>query len=1135
MNLDKMKFGLKAKTIFGLGALLLFALLVMGGAIYYQGMQLAIHGLLESTGKNIEKDAIEIEGLIEDARGDLMVLSATPPIQGIIRARDNGGIDPLTGDKTEYWYSRLEQIFSAFMQYHPDFFQLRYIDEKGDEIVRAELTGKTVKITPRNELQNKAQYSYFTEAIKLKENEIYYSEVSLNRELGVIQIPHTPVFRIATPVYDEQKRVRGVVVVNMFSDAIFSNIRTAVGEIKKYVINQDGYFLVYTDRSKEFGFDLENKYSIIEHTITDPMPEFADEVKINDSKVKYHKEMKHVDGFKKIFFDPKSKSRYWTIIYEIPETAALKNIYLARNTMLGIGFVIIVFSLVIITWVFTRKIVAPILKLSETVRKIENGDLAARVQITDRHDEIGALASSINKMAETLGINIADIEKIKNRHGLILNCAGDGIYGVDLQGNCTFINATAGKMLGWDEGELFGKHIHSIAHYQKPDGTDYPAEECPIYAASKDGITHNVDKDMFWRKDGSGFPVEYTSTPLTEEGKLVGAVVVFRDNTDRKKAEQSLQRTNSLLDAVSQAQSRYISAVDPHELFVELLGNLLAVTHSEYGFIGEIFHDADGTPYLRTHAITNIAWNEETRKFYDENYKKGFEFRNLKSLYGEVITTGKMVISTSPSTDTRRGGTPKGHPPINAFLGMPFYSGEELVGVAGIANKTGGYDEELAEYLQPLIATCGNIIEAHRNAKLRKKAEDKLREYAETLEENVKERTTELHKANLELKKLFNAIEQSEETIVITDINGTIQYVNPAFEKRTGYSREEAIGKNPRILKSGQTPIEVYDRMWKTIISGWPWKGTLINKKKTGELYHEDVTIAPVFDEHANITNFVAVKTDVSDRIKYEEELKKKNYELELARNVAESANQSKSDFLANMSHELRTPLNAIIGFSDVLKGGIAGPLTEKQKEFSTDINDSGKHLLSLVNDILDLSKVEAGKMELEPSGFSLRELIERCLVLFKEKAMKHGIKLTSEVDEGIVNIVADERKIKQVMFNLLSNAMKFTPDGGSVRVTVRLTPPASPPPLKLRGGEGELIEISVTDTGIGIAPEDIGKLFQPFQQIEHHLSKQYEGTGLGLKLCKDFVELHGGRIWVESELGKGSRFVFTIPLTGGN
>ena len=241
---------------------------------------------------------------------------------------------------------------------------------------------------------------------------------------------------------------------------------------------------------------------------------------------------------------------------------------------------------------------------------------------------------------------------------------------------------------------------------------------------------------------------------------------------------------------------------------------------------------------------------------------------------------------------------------------------------------------------------------------------------------------------------------------------------------------------------------------------------------------------------------------------------------LEDAKLTAEAASQAKSEFLANMSHELRTPLTAVIGFSEIIKDGMAGPVTDEQKEYLADIMESGQHLLDLINDILDLSKVEAGKMELEPSEFNFKELIERSLIMFKEKAFKHKIDLSYYFEDNIGDIFADERRLRQVIFNLLSNAVKFTPDGGKVTVTARRIP-----------GEPEQIECSVEDTGIGIREEDRPRLFHPFEQLASVLTKEHTGTGLGLALCKRIVELHGGRIWVEGEFGKGSRFTFIFPV----
>jgi len=246
-------------------------------------------------------------------------------------------------------------------------------------------------------------------------------------------------------------------------------------------------------------------------------------------------------------------------------------------------------------------------------------------------------------------------------------------------------------------------------------------------------------------------------------------------------------------------------------------------------------------------------------------------------------------------------------------------------------------------------------------------------------------------------------------------------------------------------------------------------------------------------------------------------QIREKSGQLEVANEDLAAASRHKSEFLANMSHELRTPLNAIIGFSDVLEQRLFGELNERQSEYTRDIASSGRHLLDLVNEILDLSKVEAGRMELEPSEFALGDTIQGALAFVRERAAGHGIQLGADVPPDLGTIVADERKVRQVLLNLLSNAVKFTPDGGTIGV-------------RARRSNGEF-EVSVRDTGIGIAPEDQARVFDEFQQVGKASDRSREGTGLGLTLAKRFIELHHGRIWIESELGKGTTFTFAIPL----
>lgn len=275
-----------------------------------------------------------------------------------------------------------------------------------------------------------------------------------------------------------------------------------------------------------------------------------------------------------------------------------------------------------------------------------------------------------------------------------------------------------------------------------------------------------------------------------------------------------------------------------------------------------------------------------------------------------------------------------------------------------------------------------------------------------------------------------------------------------------------------------------------------------------------------------------------------EELVRERTKELEIAMEAAEAGNRTKTEFIANMSHEIRTPLNAIIGFSEVLRDELFGELNEKQKEYMDDVIACSRNLLDLIFNILDFSDAESGRMEIESSNFLLKDILHSSITMLNESAMKRNISLTLDIEsDADVEIEADSGKLRQIIFNLLSNAVKFTPEGGSVRVSARRVNSeqdivnSNIEKKELFTNDYSLttyrdfIEISVTDTGIGIREEDIPKLFKTFEQLETPYTKKYKGTGLGLALTKKLVELHGGRIRVESEFGKGSRFTFVIPL----
>jgi signal transduction histidine kinase len=366
-----------------------------------------------------------------------------------------------------------------------------------------------------------------------------------------------------------------------------------------------------------------------------------------------------------------------------------------------------------------------------------------------------------------------------------------------------------------------------------------------------------------------------------------------------------------------------------------------------------------------------------------------------------------------------------------------------------------------------------------------------------------------------DLEALASFPEKNPYPVIECDLDCNITYSNPAVRnmvKKTGIKERDILPEDMAEIALGLEALE----------KDVEYREVKVGKTDLGEYIHLMPDKEKIRVYAFDITKRKKAEKELEwHRHNLEELVELRTNELESAKRMAESANQAKSDFLANMSHELRTPLNAIIGFSTLMERGMAGELTESQKEYVRDISSSGKHLLSLINDILDLSKVEAGKIELDLAEFHMCELVGLSLVMFKKEAMEHNIKVDVTGNEGLPPVTADKRKVKQVLFNLLSNAFKYTPDGGHVTVDVG---------LEVTDTE-EYIQVAVIDDGIGISPADQKTIFQPFKQVDHYLTKKHKGTGLGLSLCKSFVELHGGGIRVESEPGRGSSFIFTLPV----
>ena len=426
--------------------------------------------------------------------------------------------------------------------------------------------------------------------------------------------------------------------------------------------------------------------------------------------------------------------------------------------------------------------------------------------------------------------------------------------------------------------------------------------------------------------------------------------------------------------------------------------------------------------------------------------------------------------------------------------------------------------------LNRLVASAEAMGGGDFSAKADVQGSPELQELSEAfnaMARRIEKQFTDLRKSEEQFRIAFD---DSAVGMALISLEGRILRVNPFLLDMLGYSEEDLLSKTLRDIVYSET-ADGGNAQLGNILDDKPRDQAAEKpfRHRGGQIIFGLVNSSLLCDISGKPLYFILHVQDITKQ--------KEMAELKAARERAEIANRAKSEFLANMSHELRTPLNHIIGFTELISAGIAGDLNTQQKEYLDDVVQSSRHLLSLVNDILDLAKVEAGKQTLEPMDIDIRVFLENSLVMIKEKALKHGIELSLSVNGVPDTIRADERKLKQILYNLLSNAVKFTPDGGRISLAAQACNTETENLSALGGNPGGYIQISVSDTGIGLNRDDLERIFQPFEQAAIPGYQKIQGTGLGLSLTRQLVELHGGKIWVTSEgMQKGATFYFTLP-----
>ena len=655
------------------------------------------------------------------------------------------------------------------------------------------------------------------------------------------------------------------------------------------------------------------------------------------------------------------------------------------------------------------------------------------------------------------------------------------VYRTTPEGRFVAGNAALVEMLGADSFEAI-QEVDVRSLYAEPARRDQLVERISA------GERIPVDELEIRRLDGVHIWVRVRSHGvLADDGSVAYLEGVMEDVSDLHEADERLRRSNVLLDALTKMQLRYIAGVDVGELFDGLLDELLASTGSEYGFIAQLLHD-DGGAFVRTWAMSNISWDEATRAMYAEHGPRGMEFHNLDTLFGKVVTGPEAIISNDPRHDPRSAGRPEGHPPLDSFLGVPIVKGDEVLGMVALANRPGGFEEWMVPYLEPLAATVGSLIEAIVSERERAGAEER------------EARTAELYRL---------AVEQAAEGIVAFHDDGTIAAANVAAGRLVGVPEDALIGENVmRFMPRGRV-----EALWEAAVEAIATGSSLEAAALRADGTEVPVEMSLIRSEIETAPITTVIVRDIAGRKAFEQAL------LD-ARDTAERTSRAKDEFLAGMSHELRTPLSSVIGLSSILSLELHGPLTEEQAEYVEQIEASGRHLLAVIGDILDLAKIEAERHEPRIVEVEVPVLVDEAATVVREQAVGKGLGLEVEIPDPMPLVAADRPRAKQILMHLLSNAVKFTEEGG--RLGVRAS------------HDQGLVHLAVWDTGVGIPQDRLDDIFSAFEQVDASLARKHEGTGLGLALSRRLAEVQGGTLAVESSEGSGSVFTLTLPAAAG-
>ncbi len=926
--------------------------------------------------------------------------------------------------------------FLAFAPY--GFYQVRYIDANGQEIVRVDVVDGQAQVVPDDELQDKSQRPYFQEAIGLPEGALYISPLELNVEHGQIEEPFKPVIRYATPTYYQGQAV-GVVVVNVDAQPILDTVLPGRGGHEGHrhmLVDEDGYFLMHWQPAKRWGRDLgtgsrlQEDYPFLSRLLDEtPSSGYI----IQGDKVYLYAPVRIGD---------EASGRHWLLIMERPlsvYTSDVANVVPVLGGLIVITAILGMLAALALANAFTR----PLHTLESYVWQFAQGDYSTRVPLTG-DDEFGRLAQTFNRMAKSIQEHRQELQASEERYRKLFDAAPDPVILLDPEGHIVDCNEEALELFKRPREEFVGKAIFQVAGPEGEEGQRLFREKFAILrsmdVAAAD-ITH-------CRPDGSCVEIWRKATPLADEaGHFSGVIIYDRDITAQKEAQRELLKFRR---AVEQSAS------------------MIVITDSQ----GNIEY-------------VNPKFTEVT----------GYTPEEAIGQKPSILNSGEM--------------------PQEVFdeLWATVSSGKDWHGELLNRKKDGGLYWVHAS-LSPILDANGNIthyLSVQEDITDRKLAEEALRASEERF------------------RSFFNS---APDAILTLDESGVVTSCNPAAEELYQQPASEIVGlhvvvtivpeDDPERREEVQRGFRVH---YEALRKGEEVSLEFTRSRSDGGEMVVWRKAVPLMDGEGHLRGVLVYDRDITERKQAEEKIRsfatrmaQTSHELAVARKKAEESARLKSEFMATMSHELRTPLNAIIGYGQILLAGIAGEMTAKQHDFIGRILLNGRNLLDLINDILDLSKIEAGRLDLLHQPFNLRNWLDEIILQTRTLADEKGLTLDVVVDDRMPDeIVGDPDRLKQILINLLSNAIKFTDEG---RVAVYI-----------QRQSDDTWTLAVSDTGVGIPSHAQEYIFDEFRQVDGSTRRKHGGTGLGLAIVRNIALMMGGNVRVQSELGKGSTFTVLLPL----